>query len=95
MTYEDDELDRLHQASAFQGDDDLVFGHPVLERPLDRSKLLKRFKGALRVSGAGQFEERIRNGRPRSRRALYFGNTRLATVSSTSVSKAMSLPSAL
>jgi integrase len=42
------ELDRLYQRSAFQGDDDLVFAHPELGAPLDRSKVRKRFKSALR-----------------------------------------------
>jgi integrase len=42
------ELERHFQASAFQGDDDLVFGHPLLGVPLDRSKVLKRYKAALR-----------------------------------------------
>jgi integrase len=48
------ELDRLHQASAYQGDDDLVFGHPVLGGPLDRSRVLKRFKAALKRAGVRQ-----------------------------------------
>jgi integrase len=35
----------LHsRRSAYQADDDLVFCHPDTGRPLDRSKLLKRFK---------------------------------------------------
>jgi len=42
------ELERLFQRSRFQADDDLVFGHPELGKPLDRSKLLKRFKAALK-----------------------------------------------
>ncbi len=41
------ELERLYQRSAFQGDDDLVFGHPILGSPLDASKLRKRCKTAL------------------------------------------------
>jgi integrase len=45
------ELDRLHQATAYQADDDLVFAHPHTGRPLDRSKLLKRFKAALAAAG--------------------------------------------
>lgn len=40
-----------------------MFGHPVLGRPIDRSKLLKRFKAALKASGAGQFEDVIKNGK--------------------------------
>jgi integrase len=45
------ELDRLYQRSAFQGDEDLVFAHPHSGGPIDRSKLLKRFKAALRRAG--------------------------------------------
>ena len=37
-------LDDLHRESAFPADDDLVFGHPHTGKPLDRSRLLKRFK---------------------------------------------------
>ena len=40
------ELDRHFKASAYQGDDDLVFCHPETGTPLDRSRLLKRFKAA-------------------------------------------------
>ncbi len=42
------ELDLLFKDSARKGDDDLVFGHPETGKPIDRSKLLKRFKAALR-----------------------------------------------
>jgi integrase len=45
------ELDRHFKASAFQGDDDLVFAHPRLGGPLDRTKVRKRFKAALRRAG--------------------------------------------
>lgn len=38
-------------ASAFQDDDDLVFANPRTGCPLDRSKLLKRFKAACRRAG--------------------------------------------
>jgi integrase len=41
------ELDRHFQASAWQGDDDLVFCHPHTGRPYDASKLRKRFDAAL------------------------------------------------
>ncbi|MDQ2760527.1 MAG: tyrosine-type recombinase/integrase [Actinomycetota bacterium] len=34
--------------SAYKRDDDLVFAHPATGKPIDRSKLLKRFKAALR-----------------------------------------------
>jgi integrase len=44
-------LDRLFQASAYQGDDHLVFGHPHTGRPLDRSQVSKRFKRSLRRAG--------------------------------------------
>jgi len=42
------ELDLLFKDSARKGDDDLVFAHPETGKPIDRSKLLKRFKAALR-----------------------------------------------
>jgi integrase len=45
------DLDRLYQTSAYQADEDLVFAHPHTGRPMDRSKLLKRFKAALRAAG--------------------------------------------
>jgi len=41
-------LDRHFKASAYSEDDDLVFCHPHTGHPLDRSKLLKRFKAALK-----------------------------------------------
>lgn len=43
-----EELERLFQRSRFQADGDLVFAHPELGKPIDRSKLLKRFKNALK-----------------------------------------------
>ena len=45
------ELDRLFQASAYSADGDLVFAHPHTGKPIDRSKLLKRYKAALRRAG--------------------------------------------
>jgi integrase len=42
------ELELLFQDSAHARDDDLVFAHPATGNPIDRSKLLKRFKAALR-----------------------------------------------
>jgi len=45
------ELDRHHQRSAFQGDDDLVFPHPHTGRVLDHSALSRRYKKALKASG--------------------------------------------
>jgi integrase len=45
------ELDAQHRRSRFRGDDDLVFAHPLLGKPLDRSRLLKRFKPACSIAG--------------------------------------------
>ena len=45
------ELDELHRLSGYQTDEDLVFAHPHTGKPIDRSKLLKRFKAALRRGG--------------------------------------------
>jgi|tagenome__1003787_1003787.scaffolds.fasta_scaffold20958641_2 integrase len=45
------ELDRLFQATLYQRDVDLVFCHPHTGRPLDRSRVVKRFKAALRRAG--------------------------------------------
>jgi integrase len=45
------ELDAQHRRSRFRGDDDLVFAHPLLGKPLDRSRLLKRFKEAVERAG--------------------------------------------
>jgi integrase len=42
------ELELLFQDSQYRRDDDLVFAHPATGEPIDRSKLLKRFKAALR-----------------------------------------------
>ena len=42
------ELDRHYKASAFQGDDGLVFGHPITGAPLDRHEVSRRFKAALK-----------------------------------------------
>lgn len=44
-------LDRHHRDSGYKADDDLVFGHPATGRPLDRSKIRKRFKDALTRAG--------------------------------------------
>jgi integrase len=40
------ELERHFKRSPFQADEDLVFCHPGTGTPLDRSRLLKRFKAA-------------------------------------------------
>jgi integrase len=45
------ELDLLHQQSAFNDDADLVFAHPHTGKPIDRSRLLKRYKQALKRAG--------------------------------------------
>jgi integrase len=45
------ELELLFQASAFNGEEDLVFGHPHTGGPLDRSQVSKRFKSALKRAG--------------------------------------------
>jgi integrase len=42
------DLERHFQASAYQGDDDLVFCHPHSGRPYDASKMRMRFKAALK-----------------------------------------------
>jgi integrase len=42
------ELDLLHQETAYRADDDLVFAHPHTGKPIDRSRLLKRFKATLK-----------------------------------------------
>ena len=45
------ELDRPHQETSYRHDDDLVFAHPHTGKPIDRSKLLKRYKAALARAG--------------------------------------------
>jgi integrase len=40
------ELDALHRESVWNADEDLVFANPHTGRPMDRSKILKRFKAA-------------------------------------------------
>jgi integrase len=45
------ELELLFQASSYQADEDLVFAHPHSGNPIDRSRLLKRFKAALKRAG--------------------------------------------
>jgi integrase len=45
------ELERHFGASAYQDDEDLVFCHPQTGAPLDRSRLLKRFKAAAKAAG--------------------------------------------
>jgi integrase len=48
------ELEELSKCSSFSGDDELVFAHPHTGRPLDRSKVLKRFKAACLRAGIGR-----------------------------------------
>jgi integrase len=45
------ELELLYQATAYRADQDLVFAHPHTGKPIDRSRLLKRFKAAVRSAG--------------------------------------------
>lgn len=45
------ELELLFQASAYQAEDDLVFGHPHTGHPLERSQVSKRFKRTLKRAG--------------------------------------------
>jgi integrase len=45
------ELAAWRERTAFDHDDDLVFAHPQLGRPLDPSKVTKRFKAACREAG--------------------------------------------
>jgi integrase len=45
------ELDAWRNRSAFNADDDLVFAHPQLGKPLDPSKVTRRFKAACRDAG--------------------------------------------
>lgn len=45
------ELDQLQRVSAYQSDGDLVFAHPHTGKPIDRSRLLKRYKSALARAG--------------------------------------------
>jgi integrase len=44
------ELELLSQDTRWGRDDDLVFAHPETGKPIDRSKLLKRFKSASRAA---------------------------------------------
>jgi integrase len=64
------ELDRLFKDSPFQADRDLVFAHPHTGKPIDRSKLLKRFKGAVTRAGVGEFESVTKPGGQIERRGL-------------------------
>jgi integrase len=71
------EIDRLFQVSAYQDDDNLVFAHPHTGKPMDRSKLLKRFKAAVGRAGVGQFEQIVRaNGKVEQRPLTRFHDLR-------------------
>jgi integrase len=45
-------LDAWSERTVFSGDSELVFAHPQTGKPLDRSKVLKRFKAACRDARA-------------------------------------------
>ncbi len=45
------ELARLQKRSRFDGDEDLVFGHPLTGEPLNHAPLLRRFRKALKAAG--------------------------------------------
>jgi len=45
------QLERLFQGSQWQGDDDLVFAHPVSGEPLYKAGLLRRMRKALKEAG--------------------------------------------
>lgn len=71
------ELELHFQRSAFQGDDDLVFAHPDTGKRLDRSRVLKRFKGCLKKGQIGRFDERKgRDGKVRLVPVLTFHDLR-------------------
>ncbi|MDQ3675459.1 MAG: tyrosine-type recombinase/integrase, partial [Actinomycetota bacterium] len=44
------ELERLHQASRWRGDGDLVFAHPATGGPLAKSNVTRRMRAALRAA---------------------------------------------
>lgn len=48
------ELDALHRDSPWNADGDLVFANPQSGRPMDRSKVLKRFKAACKRAAVKQ-----------------------------------------
>jgi integrase len=45
------ELEALSRLTGYGADADLVFAHPQIGKPLDRSKVLKRFKAAFAAAG--------------------------------------------
>ncbi len=54
------ELEALSRATAYTGDDDLVFCHPHTGRPIDRSKLSKRWRAAARSAGVYTESRQVR-----------------------------------
>ena len=48
------ELDRLYKASAFQADDDLVFGNPHTGKPMNGHTLTRTYQAALKRAGVRQ-----------------------------------------
>jgi integrase len=48
------ELDRLYQATAYQADDDLVFGNPHTGQPMNGNTLTRTFQSALSRAGVRQ-----------------------------------------
>ena len=47
-------LDRLHQQSRWQADDDLVFAHPATGEPISKRGILKRYGKALEAAKLGE-----------------------------------------
>ena len=45
------ELERWHERTLFGRPEDLVFAHPELGTPLDRTKVTRRFQAACRAAG--------------------------------------------
>lgn len=45
------ELERCSRRTVFNADDDLVFSHPHTGRPIDRTKVTRRFQEACRLAG--------------------------------------------
>lgn len=60
----------LYKRTPFQAEDDLVFAHPRTGKPIDRSKLLKRFKAAILRADVGQFVEAMTDAGDVALRAL-------------------------
>lgn len=48
------ELERVFQASNWQGDDDLVFAHPATGGPLPKANITRRMRSALKAAGLDQ-----------------------------------------